>query len=205
MPSRPTPERISQESSSLRGVVMRDWPGRRRSSSNWSSSRVSWSFGGTPSTTQPTPPPWDSPNVVTRNMRPKELPMARTPGTRGRGGRNGQRRRVEGVGLEFIPRFRAGWLRTCAGTGCAIGARGARGSEFDGIERLPAHPVERVGLGRARRLTHSAARGRDLARRDADCGGATIVPPRAEGGDGGGRDGDARDGGDGHRDGKVCR
>ena len=98
--------------------------------------------------------------------------MARTPGTRGRGGRNGQRRRVEGVGLEFIPRFRAGWLRTCAGTGCAIGARGARGSEFDGIERLPAHPVERVGLGRARRLTHSAARGRDRARRDADCGGA---------------------------------
>lgn len=40
--------------------------------------------------------------------------------------------------MEFIPRFRAGWLRTCAGTGCAIGARGARGSEFDGIERLPA-------------------------------------------------------------------
>ena len=46
IPSRPTPERISQESSSLRGVVMRDCPGRRRSSSNWSSSRVSSSFGG---------------------------------------------------------------------------------------------------------------------------------------------------------------
>ena len=45
IPSRPTPERISQESSSLRGVVMRDWPGRRRSSSNWSSSRVSSSRG----------------------------------------------------------------------------------------------------------------------------------------------------------------
>ena len=33
---------------------------------------------GTPSTTQPTPPPWDSPKVVTRNIRPKVLPMART-------------------------------------------------------------------------------------------------------------------------------
>ena len=27
IPSRPTPERISHESSSFRGVVMRDWPG----------------------------------------------------------------------------------------------------------------------------------------------------------------------------------
>ena len=37
IPSRPTPERISHESSSFRGVVMRDWPATR-SSSNWSSS-----------------------------------------------------------------------------------------------------------------------------------------------------------------------
>ena len=34
-------------------------------------------MGGTPSTTHPTPPPCDSPNVVTRNRRPKELPLAR--------------------------------------------------------------------------------------------------------------------------------
>ena len=76
-PSRPTPLRISHESSSFRGVVMRDCPGLRRSSSIWSSSREIWSLGGTPSTTQPTPPPWDSPNVVTRNRRPNELPFAR--------------------------------------------------------------------------------------------------------------------------------
>ena len=42
---------------------------------------------GNASTTQPTPPPWDSPKVVTRNMRPKELPMARTPGSGERGGK----------------------------------------------------------------------------------------------------------------------
>lgn len=56
---------------------MRDCPGRRRSSSNCSSSCVMFSLGGTPSTTHPTPPPCDSPNVVTRNRRPKELPVAR--------------------------------------------------------------------------------------------------------------------------------
>lgn len=78
---------------------MRDCPGRRRSSSNCSSSCVMFSLGGTPSTTHPTPPPCDSPNVVTRNRRPKELPVARVvtvvardvervrEGSRGSGGR----------------------------------------------------------------------------------------------------------------------
>jgi hypothetical protein len=65
-----TPDRISQVSSSLRGVVMMDCPGRRRSSSTCTSSVVMASRGGTPSTTQPTPLPWDSPKVVTRNAVP---------------------------------------------------------------------------------------------------------------------------------------
>ena len=133
IPSRPTPERISQESSSLRGVVMRDCPGRRRSSSNWSSSRVSSSLGGTPSTTQPTPPPWDSPKVVTRNMRPKELPMARTPGSGERGGRDsGQRGLLEGVGLEAT--ISAGWLRNTSPArrrGRSEEARGERSGATD--------------------------------------------------------------------------
>ena len=51
------------------------------------------------------------------------------------------------------------------------------------------------GLGatvRARSLTHSAALGRDRARRQAKCGGATMATAKG----GGGRDGGARDGGD---------
>ena len=64
-------------SSSLRGVVMRLWPGRRRSSSACSSSRLSCRRGGTPSTTQPTPPPWLSPNVVTLNAVPNVFANAR--------------------------------------------------------------------------------------------------------------------------------
>jgi hypothetical protein len=39
---------------------------------------VTLSLGGTPSTTQPTPPPWLSPNVVTRKLFPKVLPVALT-------------------------------------------------------------------------------------------------------------------------------
>jgi len=54
---------------------MRDWPGRRRSRSIWISSRVSFMRGGQPSSVTPTPPPWDSPQVEMRNMRPKELPV----------------------------------------------------------------------------------------------------------------------------------
>jgi len=39
----------------------------------WISSCVSFMRGGTPSITHPTPPPCDSPKVVTRNMEPNEL------------------------------------------------------------------------------------------------------------------------------------
>ena len=181
IPSRPTPERISQESSSLRGVVMRDWPGRRRSSSNWSSSRVSSSRGGTPSTTQPTPPPWDSPKVVTRNTRPKELPMARTPGSGERRGRDsgqgfrafaGRGRRVEihlgRLVAEHVARRRRGRSEE---------ARGERSGATD------AEAFARVVDARATRgdgpgaFTHSfrgvgtrpgAARGEVRRRRDGD-------------------------------------
>ena len=68
-----TPERISHASGSLRGVTIRLCPGRLRSSSTWISSRVMGRRGGTPSTTQPTPAPCDSPNVVTRKLTPKVL------------------------------------------------------------------------------------------------------------------------------------
>lgn len=60
------PERISTWSASWRWVTILDCPGRRRSSSNWISSAVMGSFGGHPSTTTPTPMPWDSPKVVLR-------------------------------------------------------------------------------------------------------------------------------------------
>lgn len=53
-------------------------PGRRRSSSFCTSSFVSGRRGGTPSITQPTAPPCDSPKVVTRKAWPKVLPAART-------------------------------------------------------------------------------------------------------------------------------
>ena len=76
IPSRPTPERISHESSSFRGGDA-DWPGRRVEL-ELELVAVKSAGEGTPSTTQPTPPPWDSPKVVTRNIRPKVLPMART-------------------------------------------------------------------------------------------------------------------------------
>ena len=61
-----TPERISARSASSRGVVSLLWPGRRRSRSRWISSSVIGRRGGQPSTTTPTPPPCDSPKVVTR-------------------------------------------------------------------------------------------------------------------------------------------
>ena len=62
---------------SERGVVMRDCPGRRRSSSAWISSVVMAILDGQPSMTQPTDLPCDSPHVVTRNSVPKVLPVAR--------------------------------------------------------------------------------------------------------------------------------
>ncbi len=42
------------------------------------SSLVMGSLGGTPSMTQPTPLPWDSPKVVTRNECPNVFPLALT-------------------------------------------------------------------------------------------------------------------------------
>ncbi|MFM1941772.1 MAG: hypothetical protein RI897_754 [Verrucomicrobiota bacterium] len=61
---------------SLRGVTMEDWPGRRRSRSGWTSVSERARPGGQPSMTTPTPPPWDSPQVVIRKSSPKVLPMA---------------------------------------------------------------------------------------------------------------------------------
>src|SRR3954465_6984581 len=71
------PDMIWIVSDSLRGVVIFDWPGRRRSKSGWISDSDSLSRGGQPSTTTPTPPPCDSPHVVIRNKWPKELDMRR--------------------------------------------------------------------------------------------------------------------------------
>src|SRR6266478_4070005 len=69
------PERICTVSLSLRGVTILDWPGRRRSRSGWMSASESFRRGGQPSTTTPTPPPCDSPQVVMRKRWPKLLPM----------------------------------------------------------------------------------------------------------------------------------
>ncbi len=69
-----TPARISGVSSSLRGVVMRDWPGLRRCRSGIRSSADSCSPGGQPSTMQTLPGPWLSPAVVTRKRVPKVEP-----------------------------------------------------------------------------------------------------------------------------------
>src|SRR5262249_3872231 len=65
-------------SDSLRWLVRRLWPGRRRSRSGWMSASDKGRSGGQPSTTTPIAPPWDSPQVVTRNSCPKEFPMARS-------------------------------------------------------------------------------------------------------------------------------
>lgn len=62
---------------SERGVVMRLWPGRLRSSSACTSSVVSSMLLGQPSMMQPTDLPWLSPQVVTRNTVPKVLPALR--------------------------------------------------------------------------------------------------------------------------------
>ena len=68
---------------SCRGVVMRLCPGRRRSSSAWISSSLMRSRGGQPSTRHPTLRPWLSPQVVTRKLCPKLLPVACTISLRG--------------------------------------------------------------------------------------------------------------------------
>ena len=62
----------------MRGVTMSDWPGRRRSSSNWMSSALSEMPGGQPSMMTPTPPPWDSPKVWIRKAWPKLEDMRRS-------------------------------------------------------------------------------------------------------------------------------
>ena len=74
-----TPERISTRSFSARGVVMALCPGRRRSSSFCTSSVARGMPAGVPSTMTPTPAPWLSPNVVTENIRPNELPGTGPP------------------------------------------------------------------------------------------------------------------------------
>src|SRR6185369_5469911 len=81
-----TPERTSTWSASLRCVVIALCPGRRRSSSCWIAPGSTASPGGRPSTSTPTAGPCDSPNVVTRNRRPKvedTLPALRALGALG--------------------------------------------------------------------------------------------------------------------------
>src|SRR4030095_15903901 len=70
-----TPDRICTVSDSLRGVTILDCPGRRRSRSGWISASDNLRRGGQPSTTTPTPPPCDSPQVVMRNSWPNEFAM----------------------------------------------------------------------------------------------------------------------------------
>ena len=67
--------RESTRSASLRWLTSRDAPGRRRSSSAWIRSPSRCRPGGHPSITTPRPPPWLSPNVVTRNTAPMVLPI----------------------------------------------------------------------------------------------------------------------------------
>src|SRR5687767_9846857 len=76
-----TPLMIWTESASLRWVVMRLWPGARRSSSGWMSAGERGRRGGQPSTTAPMAGPWDSPQVVTVNVWPKVLAIAGCQGT----------------------------------------------------------------------------------------------------------------------------
>jgi hypothetical protein len=53
---------------SSRGVVMADWPGRRRLSWGWMSASVSLRPGGGESMMQPTALPWDSPKLATGRL-----------------------------------------------------------------------------------------------------------------------------------------
>ena len=78
-----TPDWISATSSSLRGVVILLWPGRRRFSSCWMSSTLSGILGGQPSTTTPMPGPWDSPQVLMRKSVPKLLAIGGHVGVQG--------------------------------------------------------------------------------------------------------------------------
>ena len=65
-----TPDMILNTSGSLRWVVIRDCPGRRRSSSRWINSSSIDIPAGHPSMTTPTPVPCDSPNDVTLKIWP---------------------------------------------------------------------------------------------------------------------------------------
>ena len=67
------PERNSTLSDSLREVVMRDCPGRRRSSSDCTKSISMVIPAGNPSITPPMPLPCDSPKLVRRRILPNEL------------------------------------------------------------------------------------------------------------------------------------
>src|SRR6056297_1578854 len=73
LPSK-TPECMLTVSGSLRGVVMKLWPGLRRSSCSWMSASAISTPGVAPSTITPTAPPCDSPKVVSRKRWPKLLP-----------------------------------------------------------------------------------------------------------------------------------
>ena len=69
-----TPDRMRTWSGSLRWLVWREVPVRRRSRSGWISCSDSSNPGGQPSTMQPSAGPWLSTNVVTVNSLPKVLP-----------------------------------------------------------------------------------------------------------------------------------
>ena len=67
------PERNSTLSDSFREVVIRDCPGRRRSSSDCTKSISMVIPAGNPSITPPMPLPCDSPKLVRRRILPNEL------------------------------------------------------------------------------------------------------------------------------------
>src|SRR5580698_3714493 len=69
-----TPDRIRTSSPSRRWLTKCEVPVRRRSMSGCRSASLRGSPGGQPSTMQPRAGPWLSPNVVTVNSLPMELP-----------------------------------------------------------------------------------------------------------------------------------
>ena len=79
---RSVPDKMVTWSASLRDVVTRLCPGRRRVSCGWMSASDSGMHAGQPSITAPTAAPCDSPYVETRKYRPYVL-IAPAPGPAG--------------------------------------------------------------------------------------------------------------------------
>src|ERR1035441_4246973 len=114
LPSK-VPERICTVSLSLRGETIFDWPGRRRAKSGWVAASVDAPRGGQPSTTTPTPPPWDSPQVVMRKRCPKVFAMGLQWGRSGRRSNleregSGLKREGRGLARDAVGRHTWPWL-----------------------------------------------------------------------------------------------